>query len=61
MQSTCKGAVKGYQADIHPNQIFLSSFKDPKKNDLIVLFYKNFKNLNNYLDSLLKIQVETGL
>ncbi|BBJ27034.1 hypothetical protein [Escherichia phage L27] len=31
MQSTCKGAVKGYQADIHPNQIFFSSFKDPKK------------------------------
>ncbi|WPJ69774.1 hypothetical protein [Escherichia phage vB_EcoM_ULIM3] len=31
MQSTCKGAVKGYQADIHLLQIFLSSFKDPKK------------------------------
>lgn len=60
MQSTCKGAVKGYQADIHPQQIFLSSFKDPK-NDLTVLFYKNFKILNNYLYSLLKIQVETGL
>ncbi|UGO54841.1 hypothetical protein JLBYU28_3 [Escherichia phage JLBYU28] len=28
---------------------------------MIVLFYKNFKILNNYLYSLLKIQVETGL
>ena len=31
------------------------------KNDLIALFYKNFKILNNYLYSLLKIQVITGL
>lgn len=31
------------------------------KNDLIVLFYKNFKILNNYLYRLLKIQVITGL
>ncbi|QBQ76006.1 hypothetical protein [Escherichia phage vB_EcoM_LMP25] len=44
--------------------IFYRYFSVPSKtlkNDLIVLFYKNFKILNNYLYSLSKIQVITGL
>nr|DAJ98503.1 MAG TPA: hypothetical protein [Caudoviricetes sp.] len=30
MQRVCYRDVKGYQADIHPRQIFFSSFKEPK-------------------------------
>ena len=55
----CKGGVKELLRATKQIYIFYRYFSVSSKtlkNDLIVLFYKNFKILNNYLDSLLKIQ-----